>query len=181
MRSLSNLLLIAGTGRNSGKTAIACAIIDKFSTRYSITGIKISPHFHEKTNVLKIVQKDQNFNIYLETSKKTGKDTSKMLNAGAGKVFYVEGTDEHLQEAFYSLVKLIPENGPVVCESPALRRIVTPGMFIITDHEKVSSKKQDVIRMKNFADFYFDFQKDSLEKLFSAIDFKSNTWVHVTD
>jgi len=41
-----NILLVSGNGRNSGKTTLACKIIERFSKDHEITGLKISPHFH---------------------------------------------------------------------------------------------------------------------------------------
>jgi molybdenum cofactor guanylyltransferase len=41
-----NLLLIAGVGKNSGKTNIACEIIKHLAKKEDIIAIKISPHNH---------------------------------------------------------------------------------------------------------------------------------------
>ena len=48
MVTIPNLLLIAGTGTKSGKTSMACRIIEQFP-ELKITAIKITPHFHETT------------------------------------------------------------------------------------------------------------------------------------
>jgi len=41
---INNLLLIAGTGNKSGKTTLACKVIEQHR-EHGIIGIKITPHF----------------------------------------------------------------------------------------------------------------------------------------
>ncbi len=43
-----NLLIIAGTGNKSGKTSMACRIIEQLK-HLEIVSVKITPHFHETT------------------------------------------------------------------------------------------------------------------------------------
>ena len=45
MKTLKNWIIIAGNGRNTGKTTLACQIISA-NKGYGVTGIKISPHHH---------------------------------------------------------------------------------------------------------------------------------------
>ncbi len=46
MKSMPNILLIAGTGRNVGKTLLACEIIQQLSKTMAVTAIKTSSHEH---------------------------------------------------------------------------------------------------------------------------------------
>ncbi len=149
MLILPQILLIAGTGRNTGKTLLASAIIEKYSADFEITGLKISPHFHSGTDSLQIIYKDQNFNIYKETSLASTKDSSRMLQAGAHKVFYIECYDEFMKEAFEKFTQVADISRPIVCESPALRKYVKPGIFIIVDSKSNTNKKKDVLSMKH--------------------------------
>jgi len=45
---IPNLLLIAGTGNKSGKTTLACRVIEQFR-QSGISAVKITPHFHDIT------------------------------------------------------------------------------------------------------------------------------------
>ena len=87
-----NLLLIAGTGNKSGKTTLACRIIDQFR-HPEIVAIKITPHFHETTPGLDSYFRKQGYSISEETDTETAKDTSRMLKAGASKVYFAKVTD----------------------------------------------------------------------------------------
>ena len=42
----NNILTISGTGKNVGKTSLACRIIHRLSATHKLTAVKISPHFH---------------------------------------------------------------------------------------------------------------------------------------
>lgn len=138
---IPNLLLIAGTGTKSGKTSIACRIIEQFSN-INITAVKISPHFHETTPGLIPEYETDGYSIYEETNRNTNKDTSRMLKSGAGRVYFAKVWDDQLFEVFNKILKLISENTPVICESPALRNFVEPGVFIIMTSDVVNKQKK---------------------------------------
>lgn len=135
-----NLLLIAGTSNKSGKTTFACRVIEQFRDS-GIIGIKITPHFHETTPGLKLLATRPGYSIFEETDPETQKDTSRMLRAGAGHVYFAKVTDKDLTEAFTKIMNYIPECTPVVCESPALRQYIMPGLFVIMKSEQADNNK----------------------------------------
>lgn len=137
---IPNLLLIAGTGTKSGKTTMACRIIQQFSV-LNITAIKISPHFHETTPGLKPVFEETGYAIYEETNSATTKDTSRMLSSGAEKVYFAKVLDNRLLFVFNKIMDLIPKGTPIICESPALRNLIEPGLFIIMTSETINKHK----------------------------------------
>lgn len=137
---IPNLLLIAGTGTKSGKTTLACRIIEQFR-HTGITAVKITPHFHETTPGLKPVAVETGFAIYEETNKDSTKDTSRMLHAGATKVYFAKVLDDRLLLVFEKILQLIPAGTPIVCESPALRYFVEPGAFIIMTSDTIDKHK----------------------------------------
>jgi len=179
MNAIQNLLLIAGTGRNTGKTTLACSIINKFSSDVQIAGLKISPHFHGGTKSLKEIVANENFNIYQETSLTSGKDSSLMLKAGATKVYYIEVLDEHLKTAFDEFLKIPQPKTPIVCESPALINYVKPAVFFIVDNENNKKKKEEIFQQKAIADKWIDTGKEDILEVIKklAID-NSKFWVY---
>jgi hypothetical protein len=138
--NIPNLLLIAGNGNKSGKTTLACRIIEQFRDS-SVIGVKITPHFHETTPGLKPVSEKPGYSVYEETDENTDKDTSRMLKAGAARVYFAKVTDNKLPEAFMEIYSQIPAGSPVVCESPALRYYTDPGLFIIIKSDIESNTK----------------------------------------
>jgi hypothetical protein len=176
-KNLPNVLLIAGTGRNSGKTMLACSLINKFSAFFRTTGIKISPHFHGGTESLKLIKRSEHFNLYEETSPFMAKDSSRMLKARAAKVLYAEVSDTYLPEAIEAMFGLIPSSSPVVCESPALIKFVHPGIYIVADNPEIIPKKPDIAETINLADFIFNLRLNQVTDIVNKIDFSGSSWI----
>ena len=154
---IPNLLLIAGTGTKSGKTTLACRIIEQFKHLY-ITAIKISPHFHETTPGLKAIYEEAGYAIYEETNNETAKDTSRMLNSGAGKVYFAKVFDNRLLFVFNKIKDLIPEGTPIICESPSLRNYLEPGVFIIMSSE-TTNKRKNISMFMDLPHLKFEFEE----------------------
>lgn len=177
MQYFPHLLLIAGTGRNTGKTLLASSIIEKFSKNFKITGLKISPHFHSGTESLELLYQNTNFNIYQETSLTSTKDSSRMLNAGADQVFYIECYDEYMKKAFEKFLQIVEISCPIVCESPALRKYINPGFFIIVDSQSNQNKKQEVLDIRQKADLFVETDKQDLNTIIDQIEYDNNDWL----
>jgi hypothetical protein len=171
-----NILIIAGTGRNSGKTSLAERIIRRYAKQLDITAVKISPHFHMGTpELIPLVSRDS-FNLYEETARDGGKDSARMLAAGARKVYYLEVADPHLQEAFNVLSRLIGREVPVVIESPALRRSVIPGVYLVADHPQCANKKASVLNSVEHAEQLIRTDRDDLDAVVGRIFFRNSAW-----
>lgn len=171
--TIPNLLLIAGTGTKSGKTTMACRIIESFP-ELSITAIKITPHFHETTEGLVVKSEKDGYAIYEETNSNTSKDTSRMLKAGAEKVFFAKVWDDQLFDVFREIMKNVPENTPVICESPALRNFVEPGVFIIMTSDTIN-KHKDISHLQVLP--HLMFRLEELNESYSLpIVFENGKW-----
>lgn len=145
MIKMPNLLLIAGNGRNVGKTFLACRIIRKFSLSAEVVGIKISPHFHPFDEA-QVWRKDENFVVFDEKQIST-KDSSRMLQAGAKTVYFIMSKPTHLRQAFSSLENMLAGK-LVVCESGGLHHFVDPGLFLFVKNEGGKIVKPDVLKYR---------------------------------
>ena len=121
---------------------MACRIIEQFR-HLRIVSVKITPHFHATTPGLELISEGPGFAIYEETDRKTIKDTSRMLKAGAEKVFFARATDSSLYNAFGEVLRKVPEGTPLICESPALRQFADPGLLIIMT-SSMSDNQKDI-------------------------------------
>lgn len=170
--------MIAGTGTKSGKTTLACRIIDQFSN-LNITAIKITPHFHETTPGLKIVAEETGYTIYEETDKDSSKDTSRMLRAGAAKVYYAKVLDNRLLFVFNKIKDLIPKGTPIICESPALRYYAEPGLFLIISSDTIN-KRKDISKLIMLP--HLMFKLEELAEMSSlSIGFCNGEWQIASD
>ena len=152
-----NLLLISGSGRNSGKTTLVCEIIKNISSTKAVYALKISPHFHKLSEKQELLDQQKGFKIFREKDQCSNKDSSRMLRAGAADALYIQCDDLHVAAAFQNVWQLIPKNAPVVCESGSLVKYFKPGLFLLVHHVKNEEIKNAFLRNKQLADHVIDF------------------------
>jgi hypothetical protein len=151
-----NVLLITGSGRERGKTMLACNIIRKWKSTENIVAIKISPHIHMHDDPVNIVHRTDGYTI-CEEKAETHKDSGRFLAAGAARVFYIEATDRELLNAFHYVYRLIGRKSLILCESGGLGKLLHPGVMLFVQH------LDDVI----------DAEKEALRRLSDHIVFSS--------
>lgn len=125
--------MIAGNSRNAGKTTFACHCIRNWSKTQRVVALKVTSirpgendfHGSHTDDTL------SDFEIREEKFTNTLKDTSRMLEAGADKVYYIRTNESNMAEAFQAFRRLEPGNTLFVCESRSLRKIVKPGAFVL--------------------------------------------------
>jgi hypothetical protein len=171
---IPNLLLIAGTGTRSGKTSMACLIIEQFRN-LNIIAVKISPHFHETTQGLNTIREETGYAIYEETNSNSTKDTSRMLKAGASRAYFAKVLDNRLKFVFDKIMRMIPEGVPVVCESPALRNYVEPGVFVIMTSGSNNNHK-NISHLQSLPHVMYKLEElNSISEI--PIGFENGRWV----
>jgi hypothetical protein len=169
---IPNLLIISGKGTKSGKTSMACRIIRQFSES-GITSVKLSPHYHEASPGLILISASDGYSIYEETQRGTGKNTSRMLDAGADRVFLACAWDYPVEEAFALIIKNIPSGTPIICESPSLRNYIEPGVFIIMERE--AEDNSEIEELKKLP--HLKFRLDELREMEEIpVIFKNGRW-----
>lgn len=141
-----NILIVAGTGRNIGKTVSACRIIGQLAKNHEPVGVKISPHFHKLEENEKYLHQSEKF-VIIEEKNISRKDSSRMLQSGAKKVFYVQCKPGHLAGAMDHLLPLLNSKSPVIVESGGLYGILEPGLLVFISGEEV--KKNVHIRTES--------------------------------
>jgi hypothetical protein len=137
----SNIILIAGAGRNVGKTTFACKIIESLSDKHDVTAVKVSSHLHALEHGTKILFQSQSYALSKEESI-SKKDSSRMLEAGAKNVYYLQSQQENLKDAF-EILKPHIQVGPVIIESGGLHQIIKPALFffVYKDTDIAENKK----------------------------------------
>ncbi|MGB2863405.1 MAG: NTP transferase domain-containing protein [Sedimentisphaerales bacterium] len=159
MIKLDKMLMIGSAGSNVGKTELACALLGKFSKNHDIVGIKVTtikdrdgqcPRGGEGCGVCTSLE--GNFCITEETNRSSGKDTSRLLAAGAGRVFWIRVLKEHLVEGITSLLDVIGPDVVSICESNSLRQVVEPGLFLIARNNDSNAWKSSALYVRKYAD-----------------------------
>lgn len=156
-----DLFLIAGTGRKVGKTTLACQVITNLINQghKQVAAIKLTPHFHQVCPQCICLVNHPDLVIHQEMNSQSGKDSARMVGAGAQPVFFVQANEAALTRAVEFLLNIIPASVPVVCESAGLRRIVEPGRFILIKGEHEQPKNLDFLTLANVVADPFRFEK----------------------
>lgn len=154
---LPQILLISGSGRNCGKTSLACALIKQVSASNDVVALKISPHFHQLSEKQELIFGDEKIKIYRETEKKSGKDSARMLQAGACESIYLQSEDNYLLDAWEKLEMVLPKNKAVVCESGSLANLFKPALHLLVESANPDRMKRSYLKNKAFADRIINF------------------------
>jgi hypothetical protein len=141
MKKSGRLAIVAGTGRNSGKTLFAVRLIERYREQ-EIIAVKISSHNHSPSAGSKLVASGPGYHLYRESSLSGNKDSELMLAAGAAESYYISAGEESVLEGFNRLLQLIPPSSPIICESPVLASLVNPGLLVVADSNKVIKRKE---------------------------------------
>lgn len=165
MKNCHNILLIAGTGRNVGKTLLACEIINHFSKKTAVIGVKISSHQHPIGPGQKIIANTNHFQV-IEESLITNKDSSRMVQAGAFKAFYIQSGHNNLEGAFQTIEPELIGNA-VICESGGLHQFIKPGIFFLVSENTIPENKKHFLNYNpvivNSVNGIPDFDMDSVQ------------------
>lgn len=174
-----NILLISGLGRDTGKTLLATKVIEKFA-HLSVTAIKVSPHFHSSQEQELILGIPKFFEVYEETNPSGHKDSSRMLNAGAKKSFYIQCTDKTLERVLNIMIMHLDRNMPIVCESGALSKYLVPGIHVLMSpiHRDAIGKKPTIYSDKKLPSGTpnVTLNLSNYEKFLKKLRFKDGVW-----
>ncbi len=164
--------MIASNSRNAGKTTFACKYIAKWSKVQRVVAIKVTSIRQGEAELhgSHSEREFKDFDIYEELSTVSGKDTARMLIAGADKVYYIRCADHKLEDAFEAFNKLEPQKPLIVCESRNLRKIVKPGALVMFIREPAFGKEKDVSEAIKLAD-----------KIYSITDFSETNFDDMVD
>jgi len=170
-----NMLLLAGSGQNVGKTSFAVEAIKYLKKLGNVVyGLKITPHFHTSNPTHLIVQTDD-YQIALEKDFLGNKDSSRMLKAGADEVFFVQTTtDNALLDVFDFVNRMAKENVLWVCESGGLRFFVDPGVFLYFKHKNQESQKESAKKLMPLANRIVEFDGSSFDLPVNQISVSEN-------
>lgn len=172
------LILIGGTGRNVGKTEFVCRLISMTAKKYDVYALKVSAIFpdedifhgnHEGAPESQI--------LFEETRGDTSKDTSRMLRAGAKKVFYLQSDDRFIKKGYSKFCDLIPQDAIVVCESSSLQYHVKPGLHVIVTNSGATIKPR-AKKLLDFADIVITSNGQEGFRELERFSFDSNNdWI----
>jgi hypothetical protein len=169
--------MIGGNARHAGKTTLACSVIRKFSGRLPIIGLKVTSVYpgDDEFHGDHPDEFSMDWTIMEETQPYGEKDTSRMLQAGATRVFYIRTQESSIVEAYQQFLERFVNDTLVVCESRSLRKHVRPGIFLLMMRTTGHSQEKEMSFYLDLADETCE-QGDKQEKIDDII-----SRIHITD
>ena len=178
-----DILMIGSAGRNAGKTLLACDLIRRYASAQPLVAIKVTTikeesgvcprgedgcgicgDFHGRYDLAQVHDGPPN------------KDTTRLLESGAAKVFWLRVRDEHLAEGIEATLKLIPDGQPAVWESNSARRVLTPAAFLVLREKGKARIKESCQRVMDDADRILDFDGTGWDLSPDRITFSAGRW-----
>jgi len=159
MIKIPSMLMVGSADRNCGKTEFACSVINKFSSQRDIIGIKVTVIEKAKSRCPRggegcgaCASLEGCYDIFEETNSASEKDTSRMLAAGAKKVFWLRILKPHIEKGVSALMKIIGGDAILVCESNSLRLLVEPGLFVMLKSSDTKNCKASAKQVSEYTD-----------------------------
>ncbi len=177
--------MIGAGDRNVGKTEFACSLIRKFSPQHNIIGIKVTTIEQANSSCHRGGQGcgvcaalEGNYSITEETDSQSGKDTCRMLAAGAKKVFWLRVLKKHLEDGINALLNVIGVDAVCVCESNSLRSVIEPGLFFMFKAAGSDKCKPSAASVEKYADRTVLFDGSDFDISLDEIELIDSKWAY---
>lgn len=183
MIEVANMLILGAAGRNVGKTEFACALIRCHSKTNNVIAVKITtvrerdgkcPRGGQGCGVCSSLM--ENFCLTEERVTGSGKDTSRMKEAGAQRVLWMRVLYDHIEEGVKALLKEIPVDACVICESNSARLAIEPGAFLVIREAGSSATKDSCAAVLEYADRQLQFFGDHWDFEPEKCHFSGGRW-----
>lgn len=126
------IVVVGGSGRNVGKTALICGLIEA-TPELRWTAVKISTHLHEKSSPL-----------WEETTSGLETDTARYLSAGARRAFLITATDAQIPALIQQLEATLAMPRSLIFESNRIVDWVQPDLCLaVTSSPTISGSADD--------------------------------------
>jgi len=171
------IILLSGNGQNVGKTTFACHLIQHLKKlNQQVYALKISPHFHTQAPP-NCIFSDERYILSLEKDSKTGKDSSRYVEAGAHESFILQVRDEYLLEAIHYTFSMIPKEVIVIIESGAFRRLMKPALFLFLMRNKNDELKESAKGLPELADKIIIFDGQGFDTSMDSIQWENKQFI----
>jgi molybdopterin-guanine dinucleotide biosynthesis protein A len=159
VRAVPTMILVGATARDLGKTALAGRLIEALRPGAKVVGVKVTtvrdkgakcPRGGDGCGACSSLT--GSYEIREETDPGGDKDTSRLLKAGAARVFWLMARREALAEGLDALMARIDRDAVIVAESNSLRQVVAPGLFLMLKGQERDRVKPTAREVMPFVD-----------------------------
>ena len=183
MHKRSDILMIGSADRNVGKTLLACELIRRYAPTLAPVAVKITT-IHEENGPCPrggagcgvCSSFEGAFCLTQVQDGPPNKDTTRLLDAGASKVFWLRVREGHLDEGITALLAQLPSGQPSIWESNSARQVLEPAAFLVLRKEGSQQMKESCLRVLGYADRILDFNGTGWNLSPDRIVFSSGRW-----
>jgi hypothetical protein len=183
---LPGWIVVGSTGRNSGKTEFACALIRAFQSSYPLMGVKLTTVRDNESSCPRggagcgaCSTLDGDFSISEENRASRGKDTARMLESGSHRVFWLRCRQQRLREGLEAVVPLLGPNPLVVAESNSLVQVAEPDLFLMVRDTRSHSIKRSAAEGFALADRVILSDGTAFDPSPRCVDVRAGRWLLV--
>jgi hypothetical protein len=180
---LPGMLMLGALGRNAGKTEFACALLRKWTSQREIVGIKVTTVHERDGNCPRggegcgvCTSFGGSYLLTEEINPLSSKDTSRLLAAGASRVWWLRVLRSELATGFQALLHEIGRDAISICESNSLRHIVKPGLFAVLREKGFTGCKPSCREVFDLADFVIERDGDTYNIPLEQIQLSQDGW-----
>lgn len=170
LNSITNIILIAGSGQNVGKSFLGEHLTKQLCKEFQVTSLKISSHFHQPTNGLLLIHECDEYKIYKETIASSRKDSQRYLQAGAHNSYYAEVKSDKTQFFINELHLNIDISEILIVESATFGNFISPNLAFYIDGEGITKCEW------SFPYYHLISKNSKITNLPKRIDFIQNRW-----
>ncbi|HIJ64723.1 MAG TPA: molybdenum cofactor guanylyltransferase [Candidatus Hydrogenedentes bacterium] len=106
----------------------------------------------------------------------SAKDTDRLLDAGAAKVYWLRVLKDRLEEGARALLDALDPNALIVCESNSLRTVVEPDLFLMFRHADARTFKASARAVREHADRVATFNGASFDLDLDDLSVANGQW-----
>lgn len=183
MLTRADILMIGSTGRNVGKTLLASSLIRRHASSTAMAAVKVTtiheqgglcPHGGDGCGVCSSFEGD--YILTIERDGPPDKDTTRLISAGASRVFWLRVREAHLAEGIAALLKELPSGQPVIMESNSARLALEPSLFLVLRQGGSSEMKESCRSVLGEADRILTFDGAGWDLSEDRISFSGGRW-----
>jgi molybdopterin-guanine dinucleotide biosynthesis protein len=127
------IIVIGGHSRNVGKTSVVAGIIAALP-EYDWTALKITQYGHgicsKDGEACHCATDDHNWAISEEKDRSAATDTSRFLQAGAARVYWIRTQQGLLAEAMPAIRRRLAQSQNAIIESNSLIKFIRPDLYL---------------------------------------------------
>ena len=142
-----NVLVVAGTTSNSGKTTLVCDLLRRLTAKHPWEAIKLTRGHYRSCGkdphtccVSDLLGEQATVRSGRAATYTTGKDTGRYWDAGASNVHWVIATDEQVEAGITAALARVTTAG-VIIEGTSVLRYLEPAFAILAINNKDTKLK----------------------------------------